>query len=161
MPSIRLLSLVQCKPETGGAAPKSCKPNSARRCGPRPSYTSEMAVAHLRLSASWLSRIQTEYRNAWALCGAAHLNNLKVFDEMVFDLALPDLSDPSLRGTTTQEFWRPIAKFGESLPTCAVQAGALTTPSTKQHLLHQLWTCQKVTARLLRPGAQPASGLEQ
>ena len=47
--------------------------------------TPEMPVAHLRLSASWLSRIQTVYRNAWALCGAAHLNNLKAFDKRVLD----------------------------------------------------------------------------
>ena len=46
--------------------------------------TPEMPVAHLRLSASWLSRIQTVYRNAWALCGAAHLNNLKAFDKRGF-----------------------------------------------------------------------------
>ncbi|CAE7743130.1 Parp12, partial [Symbiodinium necroappetens] len=62
-----------------------------------------MPVAHLRLAASWLSRIQTVYRNAWALCGAAHLNNLKAFDKRVLDLALPDLADSSLRGPTTQE----------------------------------------------------------
>ena len=65
--------------------------------------TPEMPVAHLRLAASWLSRIQTVYRNAWALCGAAHLNNLKAFDKRVLDLALPDLADNSLRGPTTQE----------------------------------------------------------
>ena len=58
---------------------------------------------NLRLAASWLSRIQTVYRNAWALCGAAHLNNLKAFDKRVMDLALPDLADNSLRGPTTQE----------------------------------------------------------
>ena len=65
--------------------------------------TPEMPVAHLRLAASWLSRIKTVYRNAWSLCGAAHLNNLKAFDKRVLDLALPDLTDPSPRGPTTQE----------------------------------------------------------
>ena len=83
-----------------------------------------MPVAHLRLSASWLSRIQTVYRNAWTLCcGAAHLNNLKAFDKKVLDLALPDLTDNSLRGPTTQELLAADRKLWGTIGTL-VSAGA-------------------------------------
>ena len=125
MPSIRLLSLVQhslkpgekirwipwqfrlsSKQYTEIMEAKSSKPMRAEAqllASALYDDTPEMPVAHLRLAASWLSRIQTVYRNAWALCGAAHLNNLKAFDKRVLDLALPDLADNSLRGPTTQE----------------------------------------------------------
>ena len=125
MPSIRLLSLVQhslkpgekirwipwqfrlsSKQYTEIMEAKSSKPMRTEAqllASALYDDTPEMPVAHLRLSASWLSRIQTVYRNAWALCGAAHLNNLKAFDKRVLDLALPDLADNSLRGPTTQE----------------------------------------------------------
>ena len=125
MPSIRLLSLVQHSLKPGEKLrwipwqfrlsakqyqeimeAKSSKPMRTEAhilASALYDDTPEMAVAHLRLSASWLSRIQTVFRNAWALCGAAHLNNLKAFDKKVLDLALPDLSDTSLRGPTTQE----------------------------------------------------------
>ena len=33
--------------------------------------TPEVPVEHMRLAAAWLERIQTVFRNAWALCGAA------------------------------------------------------------------------------------------
>ena len=54
------------------------------------------------------------FRNAWALCGAAHLNNLKVlkaFDKRAENLALPDLADAALRGPTTQELLAPLKCF--------------------------------------------------
>ena len=125
MPSIRLLSLVQHSLKPGEKIPwipwqfrlsskqyteimeaKSSKPMRTEAqllASALYDDTPEMPVAHLRLAASWLSRIQTVYRNAWALCGAAHLNNLKAFYKRVLDLALPDLADSSLRGPTTQE----------------------------------------------------------
>ena len=125
MPSIRLLSLVQhslkpgekirwipwqfrlsSKQYTEIMEAKSSKPMRTEAqllASALYDDTPEMPVAHLRLAASWLSRIQTVYRNAWALCGAAHLNNLKAFDKRVLDLALPDLADNSLRGPKTQE----------------------------------------------------------
>ena len=99
MPSIRLLSLVQhslkpgekirwipwqfrlsSKQYTEIMEAKSSKPMRTEAqllASALYDDTPEMPVAHLRLSASWLSRIQTVYRNAWTLCGAAHLNNLK------------------------------------------------------------------------------------
>ena len=116
MPSIRLLSLVQhslkpgekirwipwqfrlsSKQYTEIMEAKSSKPMRTEAqllASALYDDTPEMPVAHL-LSASWLSRIQTVYRNAWALCGAAHLNNLKAFDKRVLDLALPDLPQRS------------------------------------------------------------------
>ena len=93
MPSIRLLSLVQhslkpgekirwipwqfrlsSKQYTEIMEAKSSKPMRTEAqllASALYDDTPEMPVAHLRLSASWLSRIQTVYRNAWALCGAA------------------------------------------------------------------------------------------
>ena len=49
--------------------------------------TPEMPVEHLRLSPAWLSRIQTVFRNAIALCKGAHLARLKALDEKVLDAA--------------------------------------------------------------------------
>eukprot|EP00439_Symbiodinium_sp_Y106_P016871 s5764_g2.t1 len=125
MPSIRLLSLVQHSLKSGerirwipwqlrlsskqyteimeARSSKPLRTEAQLLASALYDDTPEMAVAHLRLSASWLTRIQTVFRNAWALCGAAHLNNLKAFDKRLLDLALPDLADSSLRGPTTQE----------------------------------------------------------
>ena len=142
MPSIRLLSLVQhslkpgekirwipwqfrlsSKQYTEIMEAKSSKPmrTEAQLASALYDDTPEMPVAHLRLAARWLSRIQTVYRNALALCGAAHLTNLKAFDKRVLDLALPDLADNSLRGPTTQELltadrkiWRTIGSLVSS-----------------------------------------------
>ena len=41
----------------------------------------EVPVEHMRLAAAWHERIQTVFRNAWALCGASHLQNLKALDK--------------------------------------------------------------------------------
>ena len=56
------------------------------------------------LSAAWLLHIQTLFRNALALCNAAHLKSLKDFDKKVADLCLkqPDKST-NLRTVTTPE----------------------------------------------------------
>ena len=56
------------------------------------------------LSAGWLLHIQTLFRNALALCNAAHLKSLKDFDKKVADLCLkqPDKST-NLRTVTTPE----------------------------------------------------------
>ena len=50
--------------------------------------TPEVSVEHHSLSAGWLTRIQTVFRNALALCQAAHLSNLKAFDKKIADLCL-------------------------------------------------------------------------
>ena len=57
--------------------------------------TPEMPVEHMRLSTAWLERIQQVFRNAWALCGAAHLANLKAFDKRVRELCFAS-PDPAL-----------------------------------------------------------------
>ena len=66
--------------------------------------TPEMSVEHHSLSAGWLTRIQTVFRNALALCQAAHLSNLKAFDKKIADLCLTQ-PDPNLglRTVNTQE----------------------------------------------------------
>ena len=64
----------------------------------------EVSVEHHSLSAGWLTRIQTVFRNALALCQAAHLSNLKAFDKKIADLCLTQ-PDPNLglRTVNTQE----------------------------------------------------------
>ena len=57
--------------------------------------TPEVSVEHHLLSAGWLARIQTVFRNALALCQAAHLSNLEAFDKKIADLCLTQ-PDPSL-----------------------------------------------------------------
>ncbi|CAE7361723.1 unnamed protein product, partial [Symbiodinium necroappetens] len=65
--------------------------------------TPEMPVEHLRLSPAWLSRIQTVFRNAIALCKGAHLARLKALDKKVLDAATQSPSDPSLDGWTLDD----------------------------------------------------------
>ena len=64
----------------------------------------EVAVENRPLSAGWLLHIQTIFRNALALCNAAHLKSLKDFDKKIADLCLkqPDKST-NLRTVTTPE----------------------------------------------------------
>ena len=50
--------------------------------------TPEVSVDSRALSAGWLVKVQTIFRNAIALCQAAHLSNLKAFDKKVADLCL-------------------------------------------------------------------------
>ena len=52
-------------------------------------------VENHALSAGWLQRIQTVFRNALALCQAAHLSNLKAFDKKVADLCLTQPCPPT------------------------------------------------------------------
>ena len=64
----------------------------------------ELSVESRPLSAGWLMQIQTIFRNALALCNAAHLKSLKDFDKKIADLCLkqPDRTS-GLRTVTTQE----------------------------------------------------------
>ena len=57
-------------------------------------------MEHRSLSAGWLARIQTVFRNALALCQAAH----QAFDKKIADLCLTQ-PDPNLglRTVNTQE----------------------------------------------------------
>ena len=66
--------------------------------------TPEMAVQQGAVTAAWLNRVQKPFRNAWALCGAAHLHNLKAFDKKVAELCLQHFDqDLSLRSPNMQE----------------------------------------------------------
>ena len=56
---------------------------------------SGLSVEHRALSAGWLTRIQTVFRNALALCQAAHLSNFKAFDKKIANLCLTQ-PDPNL-----------------------------------------------------------------
>ena len=66
--------------------------------------TPEMAVQQGAVTAAWLNRVQKPFRNAWALCGAAHLHNLKAFDKKVAELCLQHFDqDLGLRSSNMQE----------------------------------------------------------
>ena len=82
--------------------------------------TPEVPVEHMRLAVAWLERIQTVFRNAWALCGAAHLQNLKGLDKKVRELCLQQLG---LRTPTTAELIAADRKIWAAI-------GPLTTPCT-------------------------------
>ena len=119
MPSIRLLSIVhhslkpgqrirwipwQLRPRNNTRKP--WKPRLPSPCGRRPSSSRrpEMAVQQGAVTAAWLNRVQKPFRNAWALCGAAHLRNLKAFDKKVAELCLQHFEqDPGLRSPNMQE----------------------------------------------------------
>ena len=48
----------------------------------------KLAIGGKHITAGWLHRIQTVFRNAFALCQAAHLFNLEAFDKKIADLCL-------------------------------------------------------------------------
>ena len=50
--------------------------------------TPEIPVENMRLSAERLMRTQQVFRNAWVMCGAAHLHNFKKYDDKFFSLAM-------------------------------------------------------------------------
>ena len=64
--------------------------------------TPELSVDHLRLSAAWLHRIQTVFRNAISICNGTHLQRLKAFDKKVLDLATSN----SVRGRP--QIWQEL-----------------------------------------------------
>eukprot|EP00435_Cladocopium_sp_Y103_P017113 s1980_g4.t1 len=57
--------------------------------------TPELALDQMRLSAEWLLKVQQVFRNAFVMCGAAHLHTFKKFDQKVFDLTMKKHSPES------------------------------------------------------------------
>ena len=93
------------------------------------------AQAHIRTrvqpdrSLQWLTRIQTVFRTALALCQAARLSNLKAFDKKIADLCLTQ-PDPNLglRTVNTQELL-PSTIAPQSIQ--AIRASTSTPGNTK------------------------------
>eukprot|EP00435_Cladocopium_sp_Y103_P006972 s3697_g2.t1 len=66
--------------------------------------TPELSLDQVRLSSEWLLKVQQVFRNAFVLCGAAHLHTFKKFDQKVFDLTMKKFSPESnLRSVTLAE----------------------------------------------------------
>ena len=66
--------------------------------------TPELPLDQMRLSAEWLLKVQQVFRNAFVMCGAAHLHTFKKFDQKVFDLTMKKFSPESnLRSVTLPE----------------------------------------------------------
>ena len=116
-PSVRLLSMVHegLKTRLGWipwqyrlSAKQYQEIHEAKAHAPKSGYwrTPWSTIRNLEnkpLSAGWFLRCQTVFRNALALCHAAHLANLKLFDNRVAEYAL---ASPALglRTVTRQEF---------------------------------------------------------
>ena len=117
--------------------------------------TPEVPVEHMRLAAAWLDRIQTVFRNAWALCGAAHLHNLKALDKKVKELCLrqPD-AQLGLRTPTTAELISADRKIWASLSELVAQSWSL------DDALHEITSIRNDLSSLLqlRPKMQPDKG---
>ncbi|CAE7213397.1 unnamed protein product [Symbiodinium sp. KB8] len=111
--------------------------------------TPEMPVEHLRLSPAWLSRIQTVFRNAIALCKGTHLARLKALDKKVLDASTQNPSDPSLRTVTTTELVAADRKIWHEL------ALLHSTGWTLDDALHELTTVRADVANLLQLRAKP------
>ena len=94
-------------------------------------YTPEMPVDHLRLSPAWLSRVQTVFRNAIALCKGAHLQRLKAYGRKILDWAMQSPSDASLRTVTTQELVAADRKLWREISLLHRLAGPLTMHCTR------------------------------
>ena len=90
-------------------------------------FVDDMPEIHLDnkpLLPGWFYRCQTVFRNALAMCGAAHLANLKLYDARVADYALA--SAPSgLRTVTTQEFLAADRKLWQTISELLIQKWAL------------------------------------
>ena len=73
----------------------------------------EMTLQQGAVTAAWLTRVQKPFRNAWALCGAAHLHNLKAFDKKVGELCF-STSTKTLASAapTCRNSWQQIARSG-------------------------------------------------
>ena len=86
--------------------------------------TPEINLDNKPLSPGWFYRCQAVFRNALAMCGAAHLANLKLYDARVADYALA--SAPSgLRTVTTQEFLAADRKLWQTISELLIQKWAL------------------------------------
>ena len=107
--------------------------------------TPEVPVEHMRLAAAWLERIQTVFRNAWALCGAAHLQNLKALDKKVRELCLqqPD-AQLGLRTPTTGELIAADRKIWAAISDLVAQSWSL------DDALHELTAIRNDVSSLLQ-----------
>ena len=165
MPSIRLLSLVHHSLKPGEKLRwipwqfrLSAKPIRAEAQIIASAFfdeTPEVPVEHMRLAAAWLERIQTVFRNAWALCGAAHLQNLKALDKKVRELCLqqPD-AQLGLRTPTTGELIAADRKIWAAISDLVAQSWSL------DDALHELTAIRNDVSSLLqlRPRALSEKG---
>ena len=84
--------------------------------------TPELSLDHRSLSPGWFLRCQTVFRNALALCNAAHLANLKLFDARVAEFALAQPGS-GLRGVSTQEVLAADRKLWQAITDLLAKSG--------------------------------------
>ena len=76
--------------------------------------TPELSLDHRSLSPGWFLHCQTVFRNALALCNAARLANLKLFDARVAEFALAQPGS-GLRGVSTEEVLAADRKLWQAI----------------------------------------------
>ena len=83
----------------------------------------ELTLQQGAVTAAWFNRAQKPFRNAWALCGAAHFHNLNASDKKVAELCLQHFDqDLGLRSPNMQELlaadrkiWNLISEGGNGV----------------------------------------------
>ena len=112
--------------------------------------TPELSLDHRSLSSGWFLRCQTVFRNALALCNAAHLANLKLFDARVAEFALAQPGS-GLRGVSTQEVLAADRKLWQAI------TDLLAKKWTLDDALHEMTNIRNDIPSLLQP--RPASAM--
>ena len=78
--------------------------------------TPELDINAVRFSRDWLNRTATVLRNAYVLCGMAHLQIFKAFDTRVSELTFAQLdSELGLRQVLAQEFFAADRKIWNTI----------------------------------------------
>ena len=112
--------------------------------------TPELSLDHRSLSPGWFLRCQTVFRNALALCNAAHLANLKLFDARVAEFALAQPGS-GLRGVSTQEVLAADRKLWQAI------TDLLAKKWTLDDALYEMTNIRNDISSLLQP--RPASSI--
>ena len=113
--------------------------------------TPELPLDQVRLSAEWLMKVQQVFRNAFVMCGAAHLHTFKKFDQKVFDLAMKKHSpDPDLRAASLSELLEADKAIWAEIISLVGQGWTLDDS------LHELTTARADIYGLLQPRPKSA-----
>ena len=112
--------------------------------------TLELSLDHRSLSPGWFLRYQTVFRNTLALCNAAHLANLKLFDARVAEFALAQPGS-GLRGVSTQEVLAADRKLWQAI------TDLLAKKWTLDDALYEMTNIRNDIPSLLQP--RPASAV--
>ncbi len=108
--------------------------------------TPEIPLESMRLSAEWLLKTQQVFRNAFVICGAAHLQIFKKFDDKFFSLAMKKHSQESMLRSVNLAELLEADKFIWSELTALV-----SQKWTLNEALHELTSCRADMYGVLQP----------